>query len=225
MRISIALILVVVITSCNQNPSVEYATEKVVTVDSLMRNKNSLITKSHIKNVDNKDGRIITFRKNNGLYIAFHNRHIDSAWTSISVGHWPYKMLQQYSETDLQEHIENIDSCWNYMANLGEINITSLGLSSPRNYPDIAANQVRAFNEDLDWKSNPSNNIEAIMLKYDVYKPINDFLKLKGFAISGFAMEKMSTISEEEQKSMGIENPVSVPSPMAINIYVEKTNN
>lgn len=60
-----------------------------------------------------------------------------------------------------------------------------------------------------------------IMFKHDVYKPINDVLKEIRLEISGFEMEKMSSISKEKQIKMGIKNPVIVPSPMAINISVE----
>ncbi len=59
-------------------------------------------------------------------------------------------------------------------------------------------------------------------LKYNVYQPINDFIKQKGFSISSFEMEKMAEISEKEQNNMGIENSVLVPSPMTINIDVKK---
>lgn len=239
MRIIILIFSTVFTIGCDQQPNEKSVAINEVKIDSLKESSDSLFIQNPIKVIDNKEGLIITFRKNNGLSIAFHRKHIDSAWTSISVGHWPYKMLKKNTETTLQEHTDNIDSCWNYIAKLGEINITSLGLLPPHNYPDVATNQVRAFNQDKEWKNESDNSIDKketlmpvttydktreMMLKFDVYQPINDFLKQKGFSISDYAVEKMGDISEEKQKSMGIENPILVPSPMAINIYVEKTN-
>lgn len=223
---NLSLIIVIIsFVSCNQSPTTDSSTEKVHVVDSLTTISNNATPENHINGLDIREDLndlFYTFRLKDGLDISFHKDHIDGAWTSISVGHWPYKMLQQHTETDLQTHIENIDSCWNYVAKLGKMNITTLGLSPPDNYPDIAKNQTLAFNADSNWKSNSYNSIEKVMLKYDVYKPFNNFLKTKGFAISGYIMEKMSSISPGKQKSMGFENTVHVPSPMAISIFVER---
>ena len=62
---------------------------------------------------------------------------------------------------------------------------------------------------------------DKIMLKHDVYKPINSFLKQKGFEISSYALEKMAEIPKSKQEELGFENIMLVPSPLAININVE----
>ena len=237
MRILIFIFSTILAIGCNQHPGEKSADINNKKTDVSKKPSDSIRIQNQIEEIDNNHELTITFKKNNGLYIAFRREHIDSAWTSISFGHWPHKTFLNNTETMLQKHMENIDYCWGYIEKIGEINITSLRLLSPHNYPDIATNQINAFNQDKEWKNKANHRIDnkatlmlvttynktvEMMLRYDIYKPINDFLKQKGFSISDYAVEKMGYISEEKQRSTGIENPVLVPSPLKINIYVSK---
>jgi len=49
-------------------------------------------------------------------------------------------------------------------------------------------------------------------------------LKQKGFEISGFSLEKMSEVPENRQTELGVDNIMLVPTPLAINVYVNKLN-
>lgn len=180
----------------------------------------------------------ISFRKKDSLSISFRREHKDSAWSLISFHKWPHKMLDIVDTINLSTYIKQIDTCWGYAEKLGPINIKNLGLLPPQHYPDILRNHVTAFNSHNVWRNDTLNNkienkktlmrgktyklTRDIMLKHNVYKPINDYLNKKGFYISRFSLEKMSEISENKQRDMSIKNIMLVPTPMAINIYVEK---
>ena len=232
------LFLAIAIASCQPTSKKNGETNTASATIAAHSDKENLLKNSIIKAID-KDDLSITFQKNDGLAIAFHRVHKDSSWSSISFAQWPYKPLSQETGIRLNDYIQGIDLCWNYIEKSGHINITSLGLMSPHNYPDILKNQVYAFNKDLDWMNYLNNNTtqndllmrsttykrtSETMLKHNVYEPINDFLKQKGFVISAYALEKMASISATKQKNIGIENPSLVPSPLAINISVKKSS-
>lgn len=199
-----------------------------------------IIENAMFHDIINDNSHILTFQKYDSLSISFHREHKDSAWSSISFGRWPHKAFDNTDTINLSSYIKQLDSCWNYAARLGSINIKRLGLLTPQYYPDILKNQVTAFNKDELWKSKttndkisnneifgwiPSNNWAGnIMMNNDVYKPINDFLKQKGFKISWYALEKLIQISESKQKELGVDSVILVPSALAINIFVSKSN-
>lgn len=229
----------IVIFGCNQNISKKTTTNQEDKNVALTENQDSLFFKKYVENIEKTD-LSITFQQYDGLAISFSRSNKDKPWSSISFGYWPYKIINPEEESKLHRYVKNLDFYWSYIEKSGTISLTRLGLLSPHSYTDVAINQVRAFNEDEQWKKDQNNVLTKkknlmlsktyrkaaeIMLKHDVYKPINDFIKGKGFSISGYDLEKVGEISEEEQKSMGIENPVLVPTPLAIIINVEKSKN
>ncbi len=227
--LSLSLIIFISCQSDRENQPVSPSEEDVEIIENAI-----------FHDIINANSHILTFQKHDSLSISFHREHKDSAWSSISFGRWPHKAFDNPDTIKLSTYIGQLDTCWNYVAKLGSINIKSLGVLSPQHYPDILKNQVNAFNKDKAWRNDSLNNnidnkktlmlsktyewSEYVMLKHNVYQPINDFLKQKGFEISGFALEKMSEVSEKRQKGLGIDSIMLVPNPLAINIYVNELN-
>lgn len=214
---------------------------KSVSEEQFESSSNEVITKKEkplFHSVICKDSLVITFQKHDSLSISFHRQHKDSAWSSISFGRWPHKVFDKTDTINLSSYVKQIDTCWNYVSELGVINIKSLGLLAPQHYPDILKNQINAFNNDELWKSKTTNNKISnnevfdwvpslnwsgnIMMNNDVYKPINDFLKQKGFKISWYALEKLIEIPESKQNELGVDSVILIPSALAINVSVSK---
>lgn len=212
-----------------------------LTADSHSKtNITSEFNKGVFEDIIYDDELLITFKKKDSTSISFHRESADSAWSSISFHSWPHEIFDIVDTINLSTYIKQIDICWEYVEKIAPIEIKRLGLLPPQHYPDILRNQINAFNIDDEWRKDTLNNnvknkktlmlgktykrTKDIMLKYNVYKPINDYLTKKGFHISRFALEKMSDISEQKQKEMAIENVILIPTPMSINIYIEKLN-
>jgi hypothetical protein len=199
--------------------------------------KDSLFLKKNVKTIKEEE-HYISFEEQDGFSYTFSRKGNEGPYTSLSFGQHSSELFASSKQPELHEFIKNLSFYWDYVEKSDSINLNSLGLSSPHNYPDIAKNQVMAFKRDEEWNSTENTGIKntktlmlsttykmtaEIMLRQDVYKPVNDFLKQKGFEISGFDVEKMGGISEEVQKEMGVKKPVLVPSPLMIMIYVEKS--
>ena len=232
-------VLLILVIGCEQNTTKLNNKEtklKASEYDVISENTSD-IDDSFFAEIVFKDSLIITFKKHDSLSISFQREHKDSAWSSISFGRWPFKAFDYTDTINLSTYIMQIDSCWNYVSKLGSINIKSLSLLAPQHYPDILKNQIKAFSTDELWREdtihtrvddNKTFNFfakkwsENIMLKNDIYKPINDFLKQKGFKISWYALEKLIEIPESKQKEFGIDSVLLVPSALAINVSVSK---
>ena len=120
-------------------------------------------------------------------------------------------------------------------------------MQPPHLYPDIEKNQVKAFSEDSVWISKINyyqksvetekylNNswilnrnyglTKQIMYRYNIYNPINDFLKEKGFNICGYVFEKIDSIPSNKQLKLGSKSPILTPTPENIFIFVQDTLN
>jgi hypothetical protein len=68
------------------------------------------------------------------------------------------------------------------------------------------------------------NLITEEMYKGDVYKPLNDFFRLKEYEISGFQTEKHGFVSRDELIRHGFEGNEIIPMPYMVWIELKKLN-
>ena len=89
--------------------------------------------------------------------------------------------------------------------------LRSFNIGYPLLYSGIVSNQARAFLNSEDWQNHIKQNgktlnyeiIKKVMLEYDVYKSLNDFLKTKKYQIAGFETEKHGFITKENLQKAG----------------------
>ena len=79
------------------------------------------------------------------------------------------------------------------------------------------------------WKNHVKNKgkkldyllIKEVMLENKVYKPLNDFLKTKGYSINGFSTEKHGFVTKENLQKVGFPENEIIPMPFIVWILIE----
>jgi hypothetical protein len=91
-------------------------------------------------------------------------------------------------------------------------------------------NHIQAFTDSKNWQNHIKQNgkkldykiIKETMLKSDIYKPLNDFLKTKGYYISGFETEKHGFITKKNLQKAGFPGSEIVPMPFIVWVVLNK---
>ena len=132
--------------------------------------------------------------------------------------------------TKLSEEIPFIKQLWNKAEDSIQYNLQSFNIGYPLLYSDVLKNHIQAFLNSKDWQSHVKQNgrtlnyeiIKKIMLENNIYKPLNDFLKTKGYYISSFETEKHGFITKENLQKAGFTGSEIIPMPFIVWITLKK---
>ncbi|MCB2195600.1 MAG: hypothetical protein KQH79_07055 [Bacteroidetes bacterium] len=162
--------------------------------------------------------RILTFYKvaDSSFYHAIHYAISDFSHTG--------------TEFILKNEIEFIQQLWNMAEDSISLELRSANIGYPLEYSDVLANHIQAFLDSEQWQKHITQNgkkldyeiIKTVMLKQDVYKPFHDFLKSKGYHISGFSTEKHGFVTKENLQKAGFAGNEIIPMPFMVWIILSK---
>ncbi len=174
----------------------------------------------------------ITFRKDGYL-----NNRLFGFAKYEDEDHYSNIFIKRYFDTELNASIHNLetllkelDAFWEVVKRYSPIELSSASIGYPASYPDVLKRHIEAFINSDKWVEYAQENgkkvdyelTRSIMMEADVYKPLNDFLKTKGYCISDFRFEKMYYIKPEKLKADGYEVDFIIPLPYSVWIRVTK---
>ncbi|MCK5169114.1 MAG: hypothetical protein KAQ75_04470 [Bacteroidales bacterium] len=156
--------------------------------------------------------RILTFWKDKDSTI----------YTSVKYSVIDFK--KKSTEINLTDEISTINQLWNIAKDSITFNLQSFNIGYPLLYSDILKNNIQAFIDSKDWQNHIKQNgekldyniIKKVMLDADVYQPLNDFLKTKGFYISGFETEKHGFVTKENLQKVSFTGAEIIPMPFIV---------
>lgn len=160
--------------------------------------------------------RILTFWK-----------HKDSTiYTSIKYSISDFN--ENSNPKNLADEIVYIEQLWNIAQDSISMNLKSIIIGYPQVYKDILQNHIEAFKQSKEWQSHVNENgktlnielIKKIMFESDMYKPLNDLLRTKGYQVSGFETEKHGFITKENQLKAGYSGQEIIPMPFMVWITI-----
>ncbi len=134
------------------------------------------------------------------------------------------------NEFNLNHEVEFIQQLWNIAEDSILLKLRSANIGYPQIYSDVLASHIQAFLDSEQWQMHIKQNgkkldyeiIKTVMLEEDVYKPFNDFLKLKGYHISGFSTEKHGFVTKENLQKAGFAGNEIVPMPFMVWLILSK---
>jgi len=129
----------------------------------------------------------------------------------------------------LSDEIQTMEMLWKSATDSIEINLNSIFIGYPSEYIDILTNHILAFTLSDEWQNHIEKNgktldyklMQQIMLDYNVYKPLNDFLLTKGYQIKGFSTEKHGFVTKEELIKLGYSGKEIIPLPFMVWISIK----
>lgn len=162
--------------------------------------------------------RILTFYKSadSTVYHAVHYSISDFSHAS--------------KEFILKNEIEFIQQLWKIAEDSISLELRSANIGYPLEYSDVLYNHIQAFLNSEQWQKHIKQNgkkldyeiIKTVMLKQDVYKTFHDFLKTKGYQISGFSTEKHGFVTKENLQKAGFAGNEIIPIPFMVWITLSK---
>ena len=173
----------------------------------------------------------LRIEKDNVYRILTFWKHKDSTiYTSVKYSITDFNIIT--TERNLADEISAIDQLWDIAKDSIEYNLQSFNIGYPLLYSDILANQIQAFVDSEDWQNHVKLNgkkldysiIKKVMHDADVYQPLNDFLKTKGFYISGFETEKHGFVTNENLQKAGFTGSEIVPIPFIVWVTLNQSN-
>jgi len=180
-----------------------------------------------------KDSVSLTFR----LKGDFDNMQCRFYKTSNSTPYSEFSVGQYYQAENTKKH--DLTSIMNYMAIFwmatkrdAPIHLQKVYVGDPYTYNDVTKRHIEAFKHSTKWTNYLKQRgstidyqlIADIMLESDVYKPLNDFLKLKGFEIVEINLEKVGLIPSKRLEDDGLNSNIIIPTPHMVWIKIDKTN-
>ncbi|MBU8892331.1 MAG: hypothetical protein KOO66_06100 [Bacteroidales bacterium] len=133
-------------------------------------------------------------------------------------------------EKKLIKEISTIDGLWSIAKDSIKFDLQSFNIGYPLLYSDILKNHIRAFLDSEDWQNHLRQNgkklnyeiIKRVMLDNNVYQPLNEFLKTKGYQISGFETEKHGFVTKENLLNAGYSGNEIIPMPFIVWVILNK---
>lgn len=162
--------------------------------------------------------QVLTFWKNKDSSIYTSVKYTVSDFNAIT------------PDKSLCDQIKIIDKLWRIAEDSINMELNSFNIGYPLEYRDVLNNHIRAFIESENWQNHVTLNgkklnyeiIKTVMLNADVYKPLNDFLKTKGYFISGFETEKHGFVTKENLQKAGFLGTEIIPMPFMVWITLSK---
>ena len=181
-----------------------------------------------------KDSVCLTFKLKGEL------ENVQWAFNKVSDS-LPYSefSIRQFYQTKHQNK-HDLTSIMEYMAIFwiaanrdAPIQLQSVYVGSPLSYNDVTKRHLDAFKHSTKWKAYLSEKrktldyqlVANIMFETDVYKPLNDFLKLKGFEIVDISLEKVGMLPAKGLLDDGVNSNEIIPTPHMVWIEIGKTSN
>ena len=164
--------------------------------------------------------RVLTFWKHKDLTIYSSVKYSITDFNKIT------------TERNLADEISIIDQLWDIAKDSIIFDLQSFNIGYPLLYSDILKNHIQAFIDSKDWQNHIKQNgkkldyeiIKEVMLRNDVYKPLNDFLKTKGYYISDFETEKHGFVTKENLQKTGFTGNETVPMPFIVWVTLNQLN-
>lgn len=162
--------------------------------------------------------RILTFWKDKDSTIYTSVKYSISDFNSIS------------SEKKLIDEINTINQLWDIAKDSITHDLQSFNIAYPLQYSDILKNHIQAFIDSKEWQNHIKQYgkkldysiIKKVMLENNVYKPLNDFLKTKGYEISGFDTEKHGFVTNKNLQKAGYSENEIIPMPFIVWVILNK---
>lgn len=149
-------------------------------------------------------------------YILSFSRY-DSAYSYQSIRYTASFDSIRY----LQEEIETIDKLYNIARDSIIIDLKYAIVGHPLLYHDILKHHIEAVLSD----STPSNtDLRQVMVNNDVYHPLNEWLKTKGFRITGISTEKHGRVPKEDLIRLGYSGTENIPVPFMVWLEIGKNH-
>jgi len=179
-----------------------------------------------------KDSMSISFRLKGDLsniQCGFYKNPDSMSYTGLSVRNYYY--AKNSKKHDLKKIMNHFNIFWIVANRDSKINLQSVHVGYPLEYNDVLMRHIEEFKNSTKWndyvKENgkkPDYKLTAeIMLETDVYKPLNDFLKSKGFEITNMSVEKIGLVQPELLEEYGLDNKAIIPMPHMVWINIVKT--
>ena len=164
--------------------------------------------------------RILTFWKDKDSTIYTSVKYSISDFNAIS------------TNKNLSEEIIYINQLWNIARDSINFELQSFNIAYPLLYSDVLRNHIQAFLSSNEWQDHIKLNgkkldyelIKKIMLDYNTYKPLNEFLNSKGYHISGFSTEKHGYVTKKNLQKAGFSENEIVPMPFIVWVILDKVN-
>lgn len=156
---------------------------------------------------------------------------------SDSLPYSEFSVRQNYQTEHQQKH--DLTSIMQYTAIFwiaanrdAPLELQKVYVGSPLSYNDVQKRHIKVFQHSSKWKAHLKEKgrtvdyqlVADIMLETDVYKPLNDFLKLKGFEIINISLEKVGLIPSKLLEDDGLNNNGIIPTPHMVWIEIGKTS-
>lgn len=180
-----------------------------------------------------RDSRTISFRKkdeSSNKRCGF-SKHPDSVnYTNLFITSYYDGVNEQ--KHDLESLIESFHVYWYVAEKYTEIQLSTASVGYPSEYNDILKRHIAAFKNSAAWNDYVDKNgnipnyelTKSIMLDADVYKPLNDFLKAKGYEIADLGLEKIGYIDPKSLENAGLDNNIIIPVPHMVWINIGKSD-
>lgn len=165
-------------------------------------------------------------------YLAFKKK-TDSTRTSFMFHHSDskeYSLLfirNTNKDLTLSSSITDLHLFWNYAQLENGIKLKGISVPLVTRFSDITKRHIEAFIHSKAWqeyiKESPNTpNVElttSIILEQDIYKPLHDFLKHKGYTITGLRLEKLEYMQASDLQNLGYYKDLIIPfSSVQINV-------
>ncbi len=210
-----------VIFSCTQKNSDKVYNENSDTTQAI----------SHSLIIGN-DSTSLSFRDSvnyPNIQISFIKNKDSAAYSTLRISNYYYQANIDTSFT-LEYLSEQLSTIWAIVEMENKISLTHVSVGYPLEYTDVLINQIEAFKNSPQWQPHLYESklwldyelIKATMLEADVYKPLNNFLKTKGFHISGFHLEKHGYVTKNKLEELGYDTNMMIPVPFIVWIDIRE---
>ena len=160
-------------------------------------------------------------------HLTFWKEQDSVIYTGCKYSYTKLKVL--VNPIDLGDEVLNIEILWALASDSIKIQLNRVFIGYPEEYSDIFTNHVLAFIASANWQNHVKDKgktldydlIHQVMIDYNVYKPLHDFLLTKAYRISGFLTEKHGFATIENLKKAGFTGQEIIPLPFMVWINLE----
>lgn len=128
----------------------------------------------------------------------------------------------------LINEIPILKQLWEIAEDSIQMNLQSFNIGYPLLYTDILEKHINAFINSKEWQDHVKKNVKKldyqiikdVMIKYNVYEPLNDFLKSKNYEVKEIETEKHGFITKENLQKAGFSGSEIIPMPFIVWIII-----
>jgi hypothetical protein len=180
-----------------------------------------------------KDSTRMSFRLKgdfSNIQCEFYRNPDSIFYSGLSVRN--YYQEENVKNHDLKAIMNHVDIYWIVVNRDSKIKLQNVQIGYPLMYNDVLVRHIDGFTNSTKWadyvKHNgkkPNYKLTAeIMLEQNVYKPLNDFIKPKGFEITNINVEKIGLVLPEILEEYGLDKKTIIPMPYMVWIEIGKTD-